>query len=78
MMSVVTPRELPPLAGQLGTATAVGKRNCVTRRTFLACAVLVPLVAGGCEENPERRAEMKAFRACYDAVWSYTRKLVMR
>ena len=70
MTSVIAPRKLPPLAGQLGTATAVGKRNSVTRRTFLACAVLVPLVAGGCEENPERRAEMKAFRACYDAVWS--------
>ena len=70
MMSVITPRKLPPLARQLGTAMAFGKRNSVTRRTFLACAVLVPLAAGGCEESPERKAEKKALSACFRAVRS--------
>ncbi len=74
MMSVITPRKLSPLAGQSGTAMGAGMRNSVTRRTFLACAVLAPLVAGGCEESPvkkaARKAEKKAFKACFVAVWS--------
>ena len=70
MMSVITPRKLPPLAGQSGTATGAGMRNSVTRRTFVACALVALLVAGGCEENPERKAERKAYKACFVAMWS--------
>lgn len=70
MMSVITRRKPPPLAGQFGAAMGVGKRNSVTRRTFLACALLALLVAGGCEESPERKAEKKAFSACFYAVRS--------
>ena len=40
----------------------------MTRRTFLACVLLAPLVMAGCDESPERKAERRAFSACYGAV----------
>ncbi len=40
----------------------------MTRRTFLACVLLAQLVVSGCDESPERKAERRAFSACYGAV----------
>lgn len=40
----------------------------ITRRMLLAWTLATTLVAGGCEEDPEREAEREAVTACFRAV----------